>query len=137
MIEERVNDVIGQFGKDVGIEGLCLDERGYCCLFFDDIGINLEIDEENETLFLYAYLGDLPKEGERLPLYETLLDANMFNFSPGGVTIGIDTEQNLIALSMLIPAVALDVRSFTKTMEQIISRVQYWRETIGNLSGCT
>jgi len=46
MIEERVNDVIGQFGKDVGIEGLCLDERGYCCLFFDDIGINLEIDEE-------------------------------------------------------------------------------------------
>ncbi|MEJ5301208.1 MAG: type III secretion system chaperone [Thermodesulforhabdaceae bacterium] len=133
MIAERTGGVLKEFGEEAGIEGLSLDERGYCCLFINDTGINLEIDEERETLFLYAYLGDLPGEGERLSLYETLLEANTVNFAPGGGTIGIDTEQNVIVLSMAMPAVDLNINSFSRTMEEIVHQVQQWRERLNNL----
>jgi Tir chaperone protein (CesT) family len=74
MSKETVNQVLAEFGQQIGLEELRLDDNGYAALAFDDVVVNLEYDEDRERLLMSAYLGE--PQGDRLQTYELLLDAN-------------------------------------------------------------
>ncbi len=128
MEQQHILHVFRDLGHSLDIEGLTLDERGYCVLFFDDVGINVEFDEASEQLFLYANICELPPRGERLPLYEVLLDGNsMFQGTAGG-TIGVDTENNLATLTLALPIHRLDGQRLEAALVHFASLVRDWQE---------
>jgi len=80
------------FGKLIGIPDLEFDEHGYCCLFIDDVTLNLEYDSDSGHLLVYAHMGLLP-DVPSLGMYEMLLEANFFCRDTAGATLGIDRQR--------------------------------------------
>jgi hypothetical protein len=125
----EIDQLVKEFGDGIGLPDLTLDENGYCCLFFDEIGVNIELDETGERLFLYVNVGDLPSE-KNPALYEMLLEANLMFSRTGGATLGIDKENALVALACTIPLLGLDKRTFERRLESFIAMAENWQGKI-------
>jgi hypothetical protein len=133
MERDNVDRLLSEFGAIIGITELALDENGFACLFFDDIGINIELDERNEYLYCYANVGDLP-EDPGLTLCETLLEANLLFRLTGGGTLGIDKENKLVALVDTIPLSGLDLQTFEKRLGHFVKMTENWQNKINALT---
>ena len=72
---QAMQNLLQEFGVTIGIPSLTLDEDNRCNLVFDDIGISFELSKEQESLYVYSYLGDAP-DANREKVYAALLDAN-------------------------------------------------------------
>ncbi|MCG8568116.1 MAG: type III secretion system chaperone [Desulfobacterales bacterium] len=118
--------LLKQLGQVLDIQDLTATD-GYCCLFFDDIVINME--ERDNALFLYTHLGPIPSN-DRKALYAKLLEANALFKATQGATLGIDEASNMILLSHQTPISNLDYPAFEKTVENFINVAEAWIERI-------
>ena len=73
---EQVDLLLGEFGREIGLAGLALDEDGHAALAFDDVLVNFEVEEGDERLLLYAYLGEI--RGDAAASMRAMLEANLF-----------------------------------------------------------
>lgn len=124
-----MNNLLSSFGKVIGIPGLKFDEDNYCCLLFDDVCINLELDERTGQLCINAPLGPIPEDADPV-FFEMLLEANYFFRQTGGATLGMNRAANVIHLVYQIPAAGLDLVQFEQIMENLISIAETWMEKI-------
>ena len=129
MSREQAEVALKAFGEKVGIPEMGFDEDGYCCLFFDDLVINLEIDEETERLFFYSNIGELAdKKSEKF--YEMLLEANFLFRETEGAVIGIDTQGNVVCLCYQMPLKLVNEETFEAVLENFVNLTERWTQKI-------
>jgi hypothetical protein len=129
MSRERVNQALGEFGKQIGLDDLRLDDNRYAALAFDDVVVNLEFDEDLERLVLSAYLGE-PRD-DRLKTYELLLDANFCWQGTAGGTLSLERETGGIVLFQSLPTRTLDLRALEAALETFVNSADAWTLQIG------
>jgi len=129
MVDGNLQGVMKEFGKDIDLPELSFDDAGYCCLSFDEIVVNLEVDEPSGHLFFYSNVGNLPEEG-RAEFYEILLEANFLYRETAGGILGIDKELNGVVLAYKVPFSGLDLPQFSRVMGNFIGMVELWTERI-------
>jgi hypothetical protein len=132
MANAEMAAILAEFGKGIGIPQLAFDEGGYCCLFFDEIVVNLELDEETEQLSLYSNVGDLP-EDVKPGFYEALLEANYFFRNTGGATLGIDRNARLVALVYRVSYPTLNLVQFERIIENFVNVTETWIRKVREL----
>jgi hypothetical protein len=133
MATEAAKAMVSKLGAELGIDGLALDEYGYCCLEFPDQTINLETDD-NGILSLYAHLGNIPRE-DRESFFATLLEANYFCQQTGGGTIGIDREANVVLLLMQTHVSALNTDDLRSMVSNFLNVAVIWSRRIAAHGG--
>lgn len=123
-----------ELGRQLGVEGLTLDERGSASLEIDEVVLNLEADDDGRTLVLHAVVGSTPRRGETpTELYETLLRANFYHLGTGGATLGMDREAGFIALVQRVPLFGVDAVALAATVEQFVNFAEGWTRRIEQL----
>ncbi len=129
MNKEQINSLLNDFGKNLGIEDLSFDDNNYCCLFFDDFVINLELTNEGDILYFYANVGEIPSSGKE-NFYEMLLQANFLFSQTNGASLGISKQGNFVLLSYQIITSGLDLNKFTNIVENFVNTVELWSKKI-------
>ncbi len=126
---ETMSTLLSSFGEIIGIPGLKFDEDNYCSLLFDDICINLEVDETTRHLYISSPLGPIPENADQA-FFEMLLEANYFFRQTGGAALGMNREANVIQLIYQIPMTGLDLPLFNRIMENLVGIAETWMTKI-------
>lgn len=124
-----MKELITQLGTTLGIPDLALDEDHYCCLFFDELVVNLEWDPDTALLFIYAHCGTLTPTPSP-ELLSQLLEANFFQRHTDGATLGIDRDSATIALCQRLAPQNMDYLQFEQTLERFVHTAQTWNARI-------
>lgn len=132
-MNEVAKGFLEELGSDLGIEGLEFDEYGYCCLEFPDQTINIEADESG-LIFLYAHLGNVPKEKTEA-FFAMLLEANYLWQQTGGGCLGVDREADVVLLAMQSHVAALDGQGFKNMMENFLNTSVTWTRRVEGFPG--
>lgn len=123
-----------ELGRQLGVEGLALDEQGSASLQIDDVVLNLEADDDGRTLVLHAVVGTPPRRGETpTELSETLLRANFYHMGTGGATLGMDREAGFIALVQRMPLFGVEAVALAAAVEQFVNFAEAWTRRIEQL----
>jgi Tir chaperone protein (CesT) family len=120
-------ELLGEFGRSTGLGELALDEDNYCALL-------IEFDEQDRQLVLYSLLGE--PAGDRLPVYERLLQANYLGRECGGATFGL-RPGNSVVLSQSMAVAGLDLKDFTARLERFINEVEAWTKQLPQLGAAS
>ncbi|CAK0757457.1 CesT family type III secretion system chaperone [Gammaproteobacteria bacterium] len=127
-----MNELLRDFGRTIGILDLSFDEHHYCCLLLDDIVLNLELEEEKETLFLYAHLGALPREAST-DFYASLLEGNFFHRQTAGGVLGMEKASGILVLAHRWPYANLTLNTLEKLIENFTNAAEYWSRQIAEV----
>ena len=112
-------------GAEVGIPQLELDGTGCCTLAFDEVIVNLELDDEAQELFLYASLGSVP-DGAPASFYRELLDGNLFWKDTGGATLSLDREGRRVILLQTLSLDRISEAGFKAAVERFVNVAEGW-----------
>ena len=124
--------LLAALGRQVGIAQLGLDDAGCCALSFDTTVVNFELDEETHRLFLYADVGDAPRQlGEAL--YRDLLAANLLWRGTGGATLSLDEGRRRFVLAHAIPVERISEADFVETVERFVDIAETWGRRIDEI----
>lgn len=129
--DTRADIIISEFGSAIGLSGLRLNEQNYCCLTIDSVYLNLEYDERNDQLMLYASLG-MPT-GDRSAIYAELLHGNFFWHATAGATLSLERETGAIVLLDRLALERLDLPAFQSALERFVDTVEVWRVRLGRM----
>ncbi|MDE6576058.1 MAG: type III secretion system chaperone [Opitutales bacterium] len=120
MSKELMEQVIKDFGNEIGAE-LEVDEDAYCCLAVgDDMQIHLKFNEHFNGLIFYSELGEPPNFGRK----EILRHYTYENGQPtsNGMTFSYDVESKQIGMARLLYKDFMDLENFKKILEKFIER---------------
>jgi Tir chaperone protein (CesT) family len=129
---DTAQQVIGDFGKTIGLDDLALDEADYCCLLIDQaLVINIEFDEPERRLMLYSMVGRPGQD--RAAVFSALMQANYLGRGTGGATLGLQSEPDgeAIVLSREVPLPGLDVPAFSSALERFVNMAETWTQRLG------
>jgi hypothetical protein len=129
VIREQMQVLLKDLGVTVGVPDLEFDENGYCVVYLDEIQINMELGEEDESLFFYTHVGEVPEDG-RPEFYEMLLDANWFYKGTAGATLGIDKDSSVVSIIYRASTTELDTEKFQKIIENFANLSENWMSRI-------
>ncbi|MFO1058436.1 MAG: type III secretion system chaperone [Dongiaceae bacterium] len=122
---DAVQQVIGEFGKSIGIDDLALDAEGYCCLAIDhDLIVNIELDATDGQLVLYSVVGQ--PGPDRAAVLETLMQANYLGQGTRGAILGLQPGTGAVVLSRALPADRLDLPAFNGALERFVNTAEDW-----------
>jgi Tir chaperone protein (CesT) family len=122
---EQAKLVLGQFGDVIGLADLALDERGYACLTFDDLAVNMEYEPSRDALALFSWLGEADRG--RGALFAELLEANLMAHATGEPVFGYEaTGQGVVLLDRLILA-GLDIVQLQERLDGFLKVASTWR----------
>ena len=113
----HVEDLLREFGRQIGLPDLALDPSNVCHVIFDDVhDVTIETDAERKQLYVHASIGKMPVVNKG-PYYEKLLHLALFGTGLGGASAGLDPHQGDVILWRHFTCEGLDVIAFTKAME--------------------
>ena len=128
-------ELLGAFGRTIGLDDLGLDEDNYCALLIDDgLVINIEFDEQERQLVLYSLLGE--PAGDARSVYERLLQANYLGRECGGATFGLRPD-NSVVLSQSMAVPGLELKDLTARLERFINEVEAWTKQLPQLGAAS
>ena len=128
-----LQQIIGDFGKTVGLDDLELDAEGYCCLVIDkDLVINIEFDEPEARLMLYSKVG--APSADRQAGLVAIMEANYLGRGTGGATLGLQPESGAIVLSRDVPITGMDLPGFSGALERFVNTAESWTRRLGEAS---
>lgn len=133
MSVELANNLLNTFGLTVGLDGLCLDDQGYCCLRFDALDTHLQYDPANDHLVLFAQLGKLDEDA----LAEGcawMMNANLFWAGTNGGTLAVQPDVNLVFLQTKTPIQGIDYPRFERWVGEFVSATDQWVANIQKLN---
>ena len=127
---EMVQQILGDFGKTIGLDDLGLDGAGYCCLMIDnDLVINIEFEEPDSRLMLYSVVGH--PGADRAASLTAIMEANYLGRGTGGAILGLAPESGAIVLSRDVPIAGMDVPGFSETLERFVNMAESWSKKLG------
>lgn len=121
-----VNALLEQFGNRFGLAECALDEQGSALLAFDDVLVDLLMDEERDELLLLATVG---RPAANVDLYGWLLDANLF---ARGTTFARDPANQSIILRSALPIDRLEIDGFEAALEHFIATAERVRPRLAS-----
>lgn len=128
-------DILGEFGRSIGIPELRFDDRNACSLIFDaDILVNIGLEVEQDRLVLFSYLGDLSRAiGGRQ--CAAMLEGNFFWRGTGGATLSLETASGGALLMQAVPLSGLRAGLFHDMVESFVNMAEYWMGRLRDLEG--
>lgn len=122
-MNDHINRLLTDFGNALGLEGLALDENGYCCLSFDDVVVNIESVGDSSLVLLYSSLGALPADAGP-EVCRRLLEANYFFHGTGGATIGVDGPTGGVAITRVVDAAGMEVLDWEAVIKAFVDAAE-------------
>lgn len=126
---DQAQQVLADFGRGIGLEGVAFDDNGYCCLGFDGVIVNMELVPAARQLMLYAQLGFAPQPAD-VAFYERLLEANHFFRGTGGATIGVDPATRGIAMVYALPLDQLTPTLLEREVKGFVDIAESWMKRL-------
>ncbi|WP_461211064.1 type III secretion system chaperone [Desulfocurvus sp. DL9XJH121] len=121
--------VLDYVNDAVGGDGLAFDEHGVAALTLDgDIVCFFCLVEDDHELVVTLYLGRVG-EGDAPLLYE-LMCGNYMGAYTGGGTLGIDSEEGLLALHQNFPLPIDEPSWIDQELSSLFGAARYWRDKI-------
>lgn len=128
------SDYVVNYGKEVGIADLKLNEAGVCSLKFDKkIDVDIVYRKEQEQVILASPIGDIPPEGQE-EFFKRLLITNAFGIENAGAILGIEEEENRIVLSYMFISSTFSFDLFKTVLANFVDLIEIWQEKIKTLA---
>lgn len=121
-------ELIDEFGRMCGLDGLEFDEDGIAAIMADDIRLSFMEVAATRQLVMFADVAEKP-HGSLERLYETLLKAQHLGEATDGATFSLSPD-GTISLYRLEPLAGLDVKLLAKIVEDFLNLIAQWRELI-------
>ena len=114
----HVNDVLNEFGKEIGLE-VELGEADRASLRFDGVLVTFAYRTQPiEMLWLYVDLGPIPTSGSAVPIM--LLELNLHTWLRTVMTISIDRTGARARGHNVIPVATLDAASLKTVLQAML-----------------
>jgi len=126
---KKVNDLLDELGRMLGLKSLGLNKDLCCFLTFDELLVAIEYNQDTDRCVLSSPIGGIPEQN-RQELYELLLAGNHFWKETGGATLSIDKETGLTYLLHNFSAEHTSFTAFSTILENFIKTLERWVETI-------
>ncbi len=137
MSYENAKANLKEFGKELNLE-LQFDENHTCILGIDNtFSLHLTYEPHSDRLYLYSPILDgLPKDsGNRLKLYESLLEGSMLGGQMAGGGIGVAVNEELILMHCVLEmGIGADPSSLRRFAPIFVEAVERWRKRAKDLS---
>jgi hypothetical protein len=115
--------ILTQFGQGIGINDIAVDAGGKCRLGFDDVVVDIAVNEAAERFIVSAEIASLPPEpGEFLLM--RYLALNYMALIMGTGAISIEPSSRAVRYVQTIALRGLDEAEFTAEMTRIVDRVE-------------
>ncbi|MBF5007507.1 type III secretion system chaperone [Diaphorobacter caeni] len=110
-----ISQVLFDFGRALGLDGLMLDDDDHCCLKFDELEVHIQATQENAQVMLYSTLA---VTSEPTPaVMRRLLAANYGMLGTMGNTVGVHPETGEVLLSRRFSSIGLEVLDFEALLQ--------------------
>lgn len=120
------SNYIQNYGKEVGLPNLKLNENGVCSLNFDGkINVDIVYNKDNDQCFFASPIGTVPVDG-REEFYKQLLLSNAFGIENGGAVLGIEEEEDRVVLSYTFIASTFSFELFKTVLGNFVTMVENW-----------
>ena len=137
MSYENAKANLKEFGKELNLE-LQFDENHTCILGIDNtFSLHLTYEPHSDRLYLYSPILDgLPKDsGNRLKLYESLLEGSMLGGQMAGGGIGVAVNEELILMHCVLEmGIGADPSALRRFAPIFVEAVERWRKKAKDLS---
>lgn len=131
-----LKNLIAEFGASLGIPDLALDEENRCNLMFDEVAVSFELSPDEEAVYVYAYLGDVVRAGNK-ELFAALLDANYLFKGTRGATIGVDEASGRVVMIRAEDLSAMRLSRFQSLVEEFINLAELWQKKLAEFPAQT
>ena len=128
-IQAQTDQLLGELGQRIGLEGLALDDEGHASLGLDDVFVSLDVREEVGQLLLSAPLGQ--PGGDSAQLYGRMLDANFLGVGTAGATLARSPGSGTIVLWQALPREELEISRFEQRLQSFVDIAEAWAAAIG------
>ena len=130
--EEKVNQILEEFGKSINLENIRLNDDKTCVLCVDeDKNIQVAYNEVNEALDFFASVGQVPESEKRCCNY--LLKSNSEWALTKGAALAKGNGSSEVILEYRLPLLNLTKELFESTFEQFIGLVTVWEAYLREL----
>ena len=124
---------ITNYGREVGLPNLKLNENGVCSLNFDGkINVDIVYNKDNDQCFFASPVGTVPADG-REEFYRQLLVSNAFGIENGGAVLGIEEGEERVVLSYTFIASTFSFELFKTVLGNFVTMVENWMDKYENL----
>jgi hypothetical protein len=117
--------LLQSFGKDIGLEGMTLDEEGYLALQ-TEAGTSVHCQVEDGRLMLLASLGRLPTGEKSAPAMKSLLAANALWEGTRGATLSIEPTSDEVLLAQRWTLAELEKTGIQSALETFLAVITHW-----------
>jgi hypothetical protein len=114
---EEVNALLKRFGGQYGLDACALDQQGSALLAFDDLFVDVLLDEERGELLILATVGRPAPSAE---IYGWLLDGNLFGLGARGMALARDPAGHSIILRRALPITSLELDQFEAALQEFL-----------------
>lgn len=129
---ENAKANLKEFGKELGLENLELDENNTCILGIDDeYSLHVTYEPTSKRLYVYSPLLDgLPKDDKtRLRLYEKLLEGSLLGGQMAGGGVGVAVNEELILVHSTLEMENAPTSALRNYAPAFVEMVEKWRKT--------
>ena len=124
-----MKNLFSEFGAAIGLPELQPDEENRCNLMFDEVAVSFELSPHEDSIYIYAYLGDMPA-GAPKALPAALLDANYLFRGTGGATIGMDEATGRVVMVRAADLSTLRQSTFQSLVEEFVNLAELWQKKL-------
>ena len=129
----HIDELLSSLSARLGTE-LVLNEHGACRLVFDEnVRVNLEADEMDDTVYLHTSFPLPPGGGEAL--YKALLGANLFGYEAGGAAFALDEAHGEVVLNRVLHVGGMDAVLFAGILERFVEAAEDWQKRLEEFGG--
>ncbi len=131
----EIKQAFMQFGQNLGMRDLALDENGVLSLIFDDhLLVEAQTAADIDTLFLIAAVSALPEfpEGGGSGFYQALLQAPLHHARMAGTFFAADAESEEILLIRTLAMSAVTAEILEKEIERFVNALEHWAGRVKN-----
>lgn len=122
-MHDGINRLLTDFGNALGLDGLSLDDSGYCCLSFDDVLLSIESVGDSSLVLLYSSLGTL-REDAGPAVCRQLLEANYFFQGTAGATIGLDGTTGAVVITRVVDVAGMEVLDWEAVIKAFVDAAE-------------
>ena len=128
-IAKNAQAVLDYINNAVGGDGLVFDANGVASLTLDEsIACFFCLVEADHELVVTLYMGRV-SENDAALLYEMMCGNYMGGFTGGG-TLGIDSEEGLLALHQNFPLPIDEPAWIEGQLSSLVGAARYWRDKL-------